>query len=398
MPWTWGAVTGLGLTVWAYEPETIRRWGERVMLVLVILYLAVGVLAGEHLAHWLGWLPGGLGEWFVFGVQAFHRYNPFAVVQFWFTEPLIATGRRMVGLEITALSLAGLLLARSAGRLRGHFHEMHHRPALNRRRDRCASIGEQPLSWWAVRRVTEYSGRINLWLAGGFGCLYALYTVAGPAWPPWLGKSVFAIFDSAGGVPVWATALVVLSAVPAAFQYGLWDSNAQDRCRRLELLLLTRLSGIDYWRAAALAAWHRGRGYLVVAFLLWVAGAVAGSFTILQALAALAAGVLLWSLYFALGFRAFSRGAAANAFGLGLTLGLPLLAFGFRQLGYPALTAVVPPGNVYCAAVFGPTCTWFLGAGLAGLLALLVGRNALASCELRLRDWYDKHHGQIVLD
>ncbi|WP_410971866.1 hypothetical protein, partial [Salmonella sp. SAL4445] len=77
-----------------------------------------------------------------------------------------------------------------------------------------------PLAWWAVRRVTKYSGRINLWLAGGFGVLYALFTVAGPHWPAWLGRQVFVMFDQFGGIPVLATGLVLLAAVPAAFQYG----------------------------------------------------------------------------------------------------------------------------------------------------------------------------------
>jgi len=46
MPFTWGAITGLGLTVWAYEPLRVRRWGERAVLGLILLYLVVGVLAG----------------------------------------------------------------------------------------------------------------------------------------------------------------------------------------------------------------------------------------------------------------------------------------------------------------------------------------------------------------
>ena len=71
--------------------------------------------------------------------------------------------------------------------------------------------------------------------------MYAAYIVAGDAWPDWLGSQVFVTFDQMGGVPAMAAALVVLAAVPAAFQYGLWDSSAQDRCRRLELLLLTDL-------------------------------------------------------------------------------------------------------------------------------------------------------------
>ena len=28
MPLLWGTITGLGLTAWAYEPATVRRWGE----------------------------------------------------------------------------------------------------------------------------------------------------------------------------------------------------------------------------------------------------------------------------------------------------------------------------------------------------------------------------------
>ena len=127
-----------------------------------------------------------------------------------------------------------------------------------------------------MKRVTRYSGRINLWLAGGFGLLYALYTAAGPNWPAWMGQRVFQIFDRMGGVPGLATGLVVLAAVPAAFQYGLWDSNAHDRCRRLELLLLSRLEARDYWNAAAAAAWKRGRGYFGVALLLWASAVVAG--------------------------------------------------------------------------------------------------------------------------
>src|SRR5439155_21430449 len=57
MPFTWGALTGLGLITWAYEPAAVRRRGERVVLALVVLYLLGGVLAGEHLKEWLTGLP-----------------------------------------------------------------------------------------------------------------------------------------------------------------------------------------------------------------------------------------------------------------------------------------------------------------------------------------------------
>jgi hypothetical protein len=201
-----------------------------------------------------------------------------------------------------------------------------------------------------------------------------------------------------GGIPMLATALVVLAAVPASFQYGLWDSNSQDRCRRLELLLLTRLGARDYWEAAAAAAWRRGRGYFAVALLLWLAAVGAGRVGVLQATAAAATGVLLWALYFAIGFRAFSRGLQANGLGLALTLGLPLAAVLCWRAGWPGLGAIVPPGGVYAAVAGGAGLGWFFGSILAGALTLAVTRLALASCDRDLRAWYDRHHGRKVLD
>src|SRR5438477_295452 len=32
LPFTWGAITGCAFVVWAYEPERVRRWGERAVL------------------------------------------------------------------------------------------------------------------------------------------------------------------------------------------------------------------------------------------------------------------------------------------------------------------------------------------------------------------------------
>jgi hypothetical protein len=197
---------------------------------------------------------------------------------------------------------------------------------------------------------------------------------------------------------MWATALVILAAVPAAFQYGLWDSNAQDRCRRLELLLLTELSAADYWRAAAAAAWNRGRGYFCVAGLLWFSAFAAGSIGALQAVAGLAAGVGLWGLYFALGFHAFSKGAEANRLGLLLTVGLPAFAFVLYEFGWSELAALLPPGSVYHAVATASGWTWCMGAILACLGTLGVTRRALARCEMELRDWYSKHHGRMVIE
>jgi hypothetical protein len=185
---------------------------------------------------------------------------------------------------------------------------------------------------------------------------------------------------------------------PAAFQYGLWDSSAQDRCRRLELLLLTQLDARDYWEAAAAAAWRRGRGYFAVAVLLWGAALAAGRIGPGQMLVALAAGVILWGLYFALGFRAFARGLQANSLGLLLTLGLPLLACGLGQAGWPLLAALVPPGSVYYTGTTLPALAWLPGPVLAAGAALGTARLGRGRCEKELRRWYDLHHGRKVLD
>jgi hypothetical protein len=163
------------------------------------------------------------------------------------------------------------------------------------------------------------------------------------------------------------------------------------------LLLLTRLGGTDYWEAAAAAAWRRGRGYFAVAIVLWLAAWLSGQAGPLQAAGAVASGVLLWACYFALGFRAFTRGFQANGLGLLLTAGLPLAAYLLHQAGWPRLAGLLPPGSVHSIAGTGPTLTWVMGPVLAGVLALAVARLALARCDHDLRAWYDRHHGRRVV-
>ena len=398
MPFTWGSVTGVGLTVWAYEPVSVRRWGERIMLLGVLVYLAIGILAGEHLRQWLNGLPSNLGWHLLAGFEAVHRYNPFAVMKDAMELNPRWVWSTLMWLELAGIVLLLLLAIRAAARLQGHFQDRHYRPVISRSGGSRGSIGERPLAWWSVRRVTEYSGRINLWLAGGFGVLYAAYTLAGDDWPPWFGRAVFQVFDRMGGIPMLATALVMLAAVPAAFQYGLWDSNAQDRCRRLELLLLTRLDARDYWEAATAAAWRRGRGYFAVAALLWLAAWLSGQAGLAQVLAGLGAGVILWGLYFALGFRAFCRGMQASALGLTLTIGMPLLVYLLYQAGWPVIAALLPPGAVYYPGSAQPSWTWLAGPLLGVTAALMITRRGLARCLADLRHWYDLHHGRKVLD
>ena len=81
MPFTWGAVTGLGLTVWAYEPKLVRRCGELVVMALMLVYLVVGVLAGENLRSWLGVLPPDWQTAFLRGFVGLHTHNPFGAIR-----------------------------------------------------------------------------------------------------------------------------------------------------------------------------------------------------------------------------------------------------------------------------------------------------------------------------
>ena len=116
-------------------------------------------------------------------------------MQFWFDPilvvPVIARERAIL-VGGYGLLAAGLLFVRGMSRLKGHFHDRHYRPIDSRGATQTERIGERPLSWWAVRRVMEYSGRVNIWLAGGFGIVYAAYLVAGDYWPAWMGHAVLA--------------------------------------------------------------------------------------------------------------------------------------------------------------------------------------------------------------
>jgi hypothetical protein len=209
---------------------------------------------------------------------------------------------------------------------------------------------------------------------------------------------VFQIVENLGGVPVVSTGLIILAAVPAAFQYGLWDASTQDRCKRLELLLLTELDGADYWMAAAAAAWRRGRGYFLVAVVLLLALGFSGRATLLQVAAALASGVILWSFSFALGFRAFSRGMHSNGLGSFLTIGLPVLAGVLIQLKVPILSSLVPPGAVYLAQTGEPSWLWAPGPVLIGIATLALAGSARNRCLRELRLWFDRNQGRKSLD
>jgi hypothetical protein len=396
MPSVWGVFAALALTAWAYEPRPVRRVGELIGMFGVLFYLVVGILAGENLRLWLTQLPPAAAEWLFSAVMSLHNGNPFGVVRNWFT---LRTGPdtvwpAFVRVNVLGAAVAAALALRAAFRLKGHFHDRHYRPVEADRVDQSEFIGDRPLSWWAVRRVMEYSGRVNVWLAGGFCMLYAAYVVAGPHWPPWMGRLVFQIFDSLGGPPAVATGMCVLAAVPAVFQYGMWDSTVTARCKRLELLLLTELDGKDYWHASLAAAWRRGRAYLFIAAVLWLALAAAGRVAWYEALAAALGGAALWAFSFAIGFRAFSSGNQAGGVASLVTLGLPFLLFALLRANLTVAAAFVPTAACYLPLAAGITWYWAAGLALTLAAAAWMTRRGLAVCETELRTWYDANEGR----
>lgn len=396
MPFVWGAAVALLLTAFVYEPVWVRRIGELLGLIGVLAYLTVGVLAGENLVVWLRQLPPWLGQFLFDGVMFTHTMNPFGVVRYWFGPDCVGwvAWERAGWLTIAGGLLLLLTLLRAAFRLKGHYHDRHYTPISSARASQAERIGDKPLSWWAVRRVMEFGGRINLWLAGGFSTLFAVYVVAGDDWPAWMGRLVFQIFEQWGGPAGVASAMVVMAAVPAVFQYGLWDNTVPDRCKRLELLLLTDLQGVDYWHASLASAWRRGRGYLVIAGMLWVAMGVGGRASWECVVAAAVGGVAFWAFGFAVGFRAFASGNQTSGLSSVVILGLPLLVWGLLKANQPDLAGLIPTGLSYLPV--SGHLGWGWAVGLVGTLSVTAWLTAqgLAKCDPDLRRWYDANQGR----
>ena len=394
-PFLWGLFAGVALTAWIYEPKPVRRAGELVSLVGVLSYLIIGVAAAENLMLWLHALPEWLGRAIFDAVKFAHHYNPFGVVRNWFDPNTYET---LVKTQLAEVSAAGATLtllatARAATRLVGHFHDRHYAPIDSSRADQSRGIADRPLSWWAVRRVMEYSGRVNLYLAGGFAAVYAAYIVAGDHWPAWMGRLVFQLFENWGGAPALASGLAVMATIPAVFQYGLWDSSSEDRVRRLELLLLSDLDAGDYWHASIKASWTRGRGYLFAATLLWLALGVSGRVPWAGVCGAGAGAAVLWCFSFAVGFRLFASGKQTGGLASLLVLGVPALLVAAFQFGVPALGALSPPGLTFLPLKTGPDFVWCVAMAAFGGATLMLSRRALASCVGNLREWTSANHG-----
>lgn len=396
MPVVWGVFAGVCLTAWVYESRTVRKIGQLLTFVGILVYLVVGVLAGENIRLWLEKLPEWLGRFLFDGIIFFHTMNPFGVVRYWFASDRVdwIAWERLGYVNAFAGLVIVLAALRAAFRLRGHFHDRHYQPIDSGRPSQSELIGDRPLAWWAVRRVMEYSGRSNLYLAGGFALVYAAFLIAGDDWPAWMGRLVFTLVEKWGGAAAVTTALVTLAAVPAVFQFGLWDPTVQDRCRRLELLLLTDLKGSDYWQASLAAAWKRGRGYLFAAGVLWLALGISERVGWLQVIAATAGGLAVWGLAFAVGFRAFAAGGRVNTFATTAILAAPLALIALVRLGADEAANLLPAGLCYMPLGVGLSWAWAVGFVATVGTTVLLTYIGLTRCDADLRQWYDQNQGR----
>jgi len=242
--------------------------------------------------------------------------------------------------------------------------------------------------------VMEYSGRVNVYLAGGFSALYSAYLIAGDNWPSWMGRLVFHLFSQWGGAPTIATALCVLAVVPAVFQFGLWDSTVQNRCKRMELLLLTEFSAWDYWHASLMAALKRGRAYLFISAMLWSALVISDAAPWYCALASAAAAVALWMFAFAVGFRSFSTGNQTSGLASLFTLGQPLLLMACFKYDLPGYANLIPLGLCHTPVTRGVDGVWWLMMLLLTVGIAWLTRTGLRQCDAELRAWYDANQGK----
>ncbi|MEK6233322.1 MAG: hypothetical protein N2C14_01270, partial [Planctomycetales bacterium] len=312
-----GWTAGLVLAAVAYAPLWVRRFGERMVLVCILVYLVLfGLLTELFVLNFVSYAA----QW----TQNYRMWvDPAAMADF--INPFRLLG--VVGqhsdaqvsgrLAATLAVLFGVCLTSYwwlGWRLRRHYLEENY-GSQYRRKGYVKPILENPLAWWTARRVSRFRGNVNLYLGGTTVVLYcgwmlvteyaaqlsklltpvyltwiAFLFSSGTAdftvrlaeftteaaslpleigWPAWAGGQLMKMFWFLGGSAVLGVFGVQFGLVPVGFLSGLWDSNQQQRVGRLELLLVTELTARDFLGGSVAAAWTRGKWYLVGVLFLW---------------------------------------------------------------------------------------------------------------------------------
>lgn len=396
VPVSAGVFAGICLAVVSYEPSWVRRSLEYLLLAGVVAYMVLFGLLGAFfarplLAAW-GTLVGTPLSGFMDVGDVLRFSNPFRLLgSVGDVDQGAATMRTLLILGlIWFLTMAGYL--RLACRLRPHYEEENYGRQRGRR-DYSRPMGQRPLSWWTRRRVSRFRGRINLYLTWATVAVYTAWTLMPGRWPPWLAVPQLQLLESLGGLPLLLAACLHLAVVPAAFLQGLWDSHAQQRARRLELLLTTPLEAGDYLLASLVAAWTRGRGYILPAAILSGVAIYNRNLQPVElAWLCLAMGNYLL-LSFAVAFRNFARlpdDRSVTVCGLLWSVGLPVLTIGLALLAEPNWTFCTPLGAVYQAATGSSTATKLFLASqcLYALAGIFLLRSAVLCFDREIHDWF----------
>lgn len=408
VPLVAGWLSGLAMAVVAFEPLWFRRLVERLVLLVVLVYLVVFGLLGHFcmpaIVAWWSGLTGTPAATFA-QVGATTRYlNPFRLLGAVSSEPETGLLLRLAVVTAALVAVSLLCFARLVVRLRKHYQEEnYYRPG--ERRKGSQRIGVNPLSWWTRRRVSQFRGNVNLYLTWTTLGLYGCWMIFESQWPSWLAMNQLQLIRMLGGEALLLVAALQLAVVPMAFLNGLWDSNSQQRVRRLELLLITPLAGREFLLASAVAAWTRGKGYIFGALGILLAALIAGRIFWYEAVGILVLGFGYLLLCFAVAFRNFARvesDQSVTVRGLVWSIGMPLLTFALFRLGNDAIAAATPLGSVFIVALptaeratwidYSMTTVWTI-AGVVIVSCLIASwwllRSALHNFEREIHTWFE---------
>jgi len=148
----------------------------------------------------------------------------------WLESDVAAAWERAAGLQVVALIALACLVWR-AGAARSPFHELHYEPAANLSGVKRCDRRRPPIDLVGGQARQSLFGADQLWLAAASRALRPLHR-----------RRRLVAFLMGQRISRWRTGPAAsrlgdrsraAGPVPAAFQYGLWDSTTQDRCRRL---------------------------------------------------------------------------------------------------------------------------------------------------------------------
>lgn len=359
VPLAAGWLAGIGLAVVAYSPLWLRVLLERLALVGVLAYLVLlGLMGSWFLPAFVQWSEESLGVsagvWFR-PDETLRFFNPFRLLGMLGQSSTVdaAMAARVGGVLVLLWGACFVGAWRLVARLRPHYIEENY-GSPNLKKEYRQPVGENPLKWWTVRRVSRFRGQVNIYLGAATIGLFTAYMIFQATWPSWLAGNVMLVLEILGGQAGLGAFALQYSLIATSFLPGIWDSTPQLRVGRLELLLVSPATPDQYLEASAAACWTRGRWYLAMASVVWTGAWIAGRIGpgALVALHLVSACYLV--AFFAVSFWNFPRLDSERSvalWGLGLSLGIPAFTGLLLWARLTLLAALTPLGAVYLLAL-----------------------------------------------